>query len=298
MSTTNTTDSHSFYKHSQLFSQLIFEYHEYHRFSFYLQTLSTFLSIYFYVPRIPQILILSTNTLNFSLNLILSTTNTTDSHSIYKHSQLFSQNIFEYHEYHRFSFYLQTLSTFLSKYFWVPRIPQILILSTNTLNFSLNLFLSTTNTTDSHSIYKHSQLFSQFIFEYHEYHRFSFYLQTLSTFLSKYFWVPRIPQIFILSTNTLNFSLKIFLSTTNTTDSHSIYKHSQLFSQNIFEYHEYHRFSFYLQTLSTFLSKYFWVPQIPQILRMRICGIRGTQNENLWYSWYSKIFWEKSWECL
>ena len=278
LSTTSTTDSHSIYKHSQLFSQFIFEYHEYHRFSFYLQTVSTFLSIYFWVPRVPQILILSTNSLNFSLNLFLSTTSTTDSHSIYKQSQLFSQFIFEYHEYHRFSFYLQTVSTFLSIYFWVPRVPQILILSTNSLNFSLNLFLSTTSTTDSHSFYKQSQLFSQFIFEYHEYHRFSFYLQTLSTFLSIYFWVPRVPQNLILSTNTLNFSLNLFLSTTSTTDSHSIYKQSQLFSQFIFEYHEYHRFSFYLQTVSTFLSIYFWVPRVPQILILSTNSLNFSLN--------------------
>ena len=278
LSTTSTTESHSVYKQSQLFSQFIFEYHEYHRFSFCLQTVSTFLSIYFWVPRVPQILILSTNTLNFSPNLFLSTTSTTESHSVYKQSQLFSQFIFEYHEYHRFSFCLQTVSTFLSIYFWVPRVPQILILSTNTLNFSPNLFLSTTNTTDSHSIYKHSQLFSQLIFEYHEYHRFSFYLQTLSTFLSTYFWVPRVPQILILSTNSLNFSLNLFLSTTNTTDSHSIYKHSQLFSQLIFEYHEYHRFSFYLQTLSTFLSTYFWVPRVPQILILSTNSLNFSLN--------------------
>ena len=278
LSTTSTTDSHSIYKHSQLFSQFIFEYHEYHRISFYLQTLSTFLSIYFWVPRVPQILILSTNSLNFSLNLFLSTTSTTDSHSIYKQSQLFSQFIFEYHEYHRFSFYLQTLSTFLPTYFWVPWIPQNLILSTNSLNFSLNLFLSTTSTTDSHSIYKQSQLFSQFIFEYHEYHRFSFYLQTVSTFLSIYFWVPRVPQILILSTNSLNFSLNLFLSTTSTTDSHSIYRQSQLFSQLIFEYHKYHRFSFFLQTVSTVLSIYFWVPRVPQILILSTNSLNFSLN--------------------
>ena len=277
LSTTNTTDSHSICK-----------------------TVSTFLSIYFWVPRVPQILILSTNSLNFSPNLFLSTTSTTESHSVYKQSQLFSQFIFEYHEYHRFSFCLQTVSTFLSIYFWVPRVPQILILSTNTLNFSPNLFF------EYHEYHRFSfclqtvstflylfwvprvpqililstntlKLFSQLIFEYHEYHRISFCLQTVSTFLSIYFWVPRVPQILILSTNSLNFSLNLFLSTTSTTDSHSIYKQSQLFSQFIFEYHEYHRFSFYLQTVSTFLSIYFWVPRNHR-LRMRICGTRGTQK--------------------